>query len=179
MPSTPTTPLSIHLLTALTACSGPASQCKQFAEITQQSADIRSQFDSEIESAQISASGAQSLEELQAAAKEYTAAVDTLTQKLDTMRQSFEGINIDDAQLSEHRESYLLFISESKTALTEAGKAMQLVIDAKTEAEFKAVFGDFTAQANRAFGEIQTLDTEEETIIDAFNTYCEVELGVS
>ncbi len=168
--------LSGFLLIGLMSCNAQASQCKRFADVTQQSQSIRESFDSEIESAQLAASGAQDLEALKAAAEEYTSAVSKVTDQLDAMTQSFEGIALEDEQLDEYRDRYVVFLSESKIALMTASGAMQMVIDAKTEAEFRDSFGTFTAQGDRAFSDLQSLDTEEDDILGQFNAYCAGEL---
>lgn len=168
--------LLFGLISGLVSCNAQASQCKQFADITQQSQSIRESFDSEIENVQLKASGAQNLEELQAAAKEYTGAVSQVTDQLDSMTQSFEGIALTDEQLDEYRDRYIVFLKETKTALGIASGVMQQVIDTKTEAEFRDSFSTLTAQGDRAFSDLQSLDAEEDDILDQFNTYCAGEL---
>lgn len=169
--------LSGFVLFGLVSCNAQASQCKQFADITQQSQSIRESFDSEIEAVQLRASGAQDLEQLKAAAKEYTGAVRQVTDQLDSMTQSFEGITLTDEQLDEYRDRYIEFLKETKTALGIASGVMQQVIDTKTEAEFRDSFGTLTAQGDRAFKDLQSLDTEEDDILGQFNAYCAGEVG--
>ena len=159
-------------LIATVSCDAQASQCKQFAAITQQSQSIRADFDSEIESAQLQASGAQSLEQVKAAAQEYTGAVSNLTDQLNTMRQSFEALTLEDEQLDEYRDRYVVFLSESKATLEDASAAMQMVVDAKTEADFRDSFGTLTTQGDRAASELRVLDAEEDIILNQFNAYC-------
>ena len=160
------------LLVGLTSCNAQDSQCRQFAAITQESQSIRADFDSEIESAQLQASGAQDLAQIKAAAQDYTGAVSKVTGQLDTMRQSFEALTLEDEQLDEYRDRYVVFLSESKATLENAGAAMQMVVDAETEADFRDSFGSLTTQGDRAASELQALDAEEDTILDQFNAYC-------
>lgn len=163
-------------LIVLVGCNAQASQCKQFATITQQSQSTREGFDSEIESAQLQASGAQNLDQLKVAAQEYTGAVSKVTGQLDTMARSFEDLTLADEQLDEYRDRYIVFLNESKTALETASGAMQMVIDAETEADFRDSFGTFTAQGDRAYNDLQALDAEEDDILGQFNAYCAGEL---
>ena len=160
------------LLVGLTSCDAQVSQCRQFAAITQESQSIRAEFDSEIESAQLQASGAQDLAQIKAAAQDYTGAVSKVTSQLDAMRQSFEDLTLEDEQLDEYRDLYVVFLSESKATLETAGDAMQMVVDAETEADFRDSFGTLTAQGDRAASELQVLDAEEDNILNQFNAYC-------
>lgn len=162
----------------LVGCNPPASQCKQFAAVTQQSTSIREAFDQEIETAQVKLSGAQSLSDLQGGAKDYAAAVNKIIDQLDAMTQAFEKINMSDDQLSEYRSQYLSFIEGSKSALTEANGAMQMVIEAQNERDFRAIFGTFTAQSDRAYSQLKALDTQEDEILTQINAYCTESVGL-
>ncbi|NJM98524.1 MAG: hypothetical protein HC800_16385 [Phormidesmis sp. RL_2_1] len=172
--------LLLPFLLSLIACTPqPASQCRQFANITQQSKSIRESFDSDIADAQVKISAAQDLATLQTAAQDYTAAFERVITQLDTMSQAFEQINIADEQLDDYRDRYISFIANTKTALTEGSAAMQLVIDAKTEADFSAIFATFTSQSNAAYSNIQKLDQQEDDILNQFNAYCTETLGLA
>lgn len=160
------------LLIGLVSCDAQVSQCRQFAAITQQSQSIRADFDSEIESAQLQASGAQDLAQIKAAAQAYTGAVSKVTDQLDAMRQSFEDLALEDEQLDEYRDRYVVFLSESKATLETAGGAMQIVVDAETAADFRDRYGTLTAQGDRAASDLQGLDAEEDDILSQFNAYC-------
>ncbi len=161
-----------------TGCNPPASQCKQFAAVTQQSTSIRETFDREIENAQVTLSGAQSLSDLQSGAQDYAAAVNQVVDQLDAMTQAFEQINITDEQLSEYRSQYLSFIANSKSALTDANGAMQMVIEAENERDFRAIFGTFTTQSDRAYNQLQALDIQEDEILTQLNSYCTEAVGL-
>lgn len=166
------------LIFLLAGCNPPASQCKQFAAVTQQSTNIREAFDQDIETAQVKLSGAQSLSDLQGGAKDYAAAVNKVIAQLNTMTQAFEQISITDEQLSEYRSQYLSFVEGSKSALTDANGAMQMVIESKNERDFRAIFGTFTAQSDRAYNKLKALDTQENEILTQLNSYCTESVGL-
>lgn len=163
------------LLLGLASCSNTVSQCGQFASVINQSQEIKNDFESEIESAKIKASGAKGLAELKTSAQEYTAAVETVAGQIEGMSQELSGLDIADEQLDEYRESHVMVISDYKEALLSASGAMQLVVDAKDEDEFRSIFDNFQSQANRAFSNIQSLNAQESDLIGQINTYCNQE----
>ncbi|PZO20327.1 MAG: hypothetical protein DCF25_06770 [Leptolyngbya foveolarum] len=164
--------LGSALLFGLASCSNTVSQCGQFANVINQSQDIKKVFESEIESAKIKASGAKDLAELKTSAQEYTAAVGTVTSQIDGMAQELSGLTLADEQLDEYRDSHVVIISQYKAALLSASEAMQLVIDAKDENAFRGIFDDFQTKANSAFSDIQALNEQESGLIEQVNTYC-------
>lgn len=115
---------------------------------------------------------------MQGGAKDYAAAVNKIIDQLDAMTQAFEKINMSDDQLSEYRSQYLSFIEGSKSALTEANGAMQMVIEAQNERDFRAIFGTFTAQSDRAYSQLKALDTQEDEILTQINAYCTESVGL-
>ena len=165
---------ALILLTALLllSCSSPASQCRQFADVTQQYQPLRDDFKAKIEGSQLKASGAQNLKEVQAAAAEYTAAVNDTTSQLNKMIQDLGRLNINDPQLDEYRENYVIVLTGSKTALSMASEAMQLVLDAKTEDALREVFSTYQTKGNRAYDDILSMDAKESAIVEQVNQYC-------
>jgi hypothetical protein len=164
--------LSAFLIAGLSSCSAAASQCKQFADVTGQYQSLRDGFEADIESAQVKASGAQNLADVQAAATEYTSAVAKTSTQLDAMLQDLSSLNITDAQLNEYRESYLITLTGSKAALETAGDAMKLVQEAKTEAALRDVFSTYQTKGNRAYDDILSLDAQESKLVEQVNKYC-------
>jgi hypothetical protein len=163
---------SLALLAGLSSCSTAASQCKQFADVTQQYQTLRDGFETDIESAQVKASGAQNLADVKVAAAEYTSAVTTITGQLDAMLQDLGNLNITDPQLNEFRESYIITLTGSKTALETAGEAMKMVQDAKTKEALRDVFSAYQTKGNRAYDDILSLDAQESALVDQVNEYC-------
>ena len=164
--------LSSLLLWSLASCSNTVSQCGQFASVINQSQDIKNNFESEIESAKIKASGATGLAELKTSAQEYTAAVETVASQIEEMAEELGGLAIDDEQLDEYRNSHVIVISQYREALLSASEAMQLVVDAKDENEFRSIFDKFQTQANSAFNDIQSLNAQESDLLGQVNAYC-------
>ncbi len=163
---------SAFLLSAIASCGSTVSQCKQFADITQQNQALREGFEADLASSQIEISGAQNLKDVQAAAADYTAAINNVTQQIDTMLQDISELNITDEQLAEYQESYVMTLTGYKTATTSASEAMQLVRDAKTEEALRNVFTTYQTEQNRAYDDILSLDTKETGVIEQVNAYC-------
>lgn len=156
----------------LSSCSTAASQCKQFADVTQRYQSLRDDFEADIKSSQIKASGAQNLKDVQAAAAEYTAAVDDTTSQLEAMVQDLSKLDITDPQLNEYKENYVIALTGSKAALATAGDAMQLVVEAKTEDALRDVFNDYQTKGNRAYDDILSMDAKESATVEQVNEYC-------
>ncbi|MGB3297578.1 MAG: hypothetical protein WBA76_04855 [Phormidesmis sp.] len=156
----------------LSSCSTAASQCKQFADVTQRYQSLRDNFEADIKSSQIKASGAQNLKDVQAAATDYTAAVNETTGQLDAMIQDLGGLNLTDPQLNEYKENYVTALAGSKAALKTAGEAMQLVVNAKTEDALRDVFNDYQTKGNRAYDDILSMDAKESATVEQVNDYC-------
>lgn len=164
--------VSSLLLVGIVSCDRKVSQCNQFADVINQSQSFKAEFESEIQSAMAQASSAQNLEDLQAFAGEYTAAVEKVTDEIGGMEQDLTGLSIDDEQLDEYRDSYVTIITSSREALTTAGNAMQTVAAVKTEDEFRKIFDAFQTQTDSAFSDLQSLSAEESALITQVNDYC-------
>lgn len=166
------TALILFLVFLLSSCSSPASQCKQFADVTQHYQPLREEFEANIKSAQVKASGAKNLKDVQAAATDYSAAVNAAAGKLNDMIQDLGGLNVTDPQLNEYRENYVTALTGSKVALGTASEAMQLVVNAKTEDALRDVFNTYQTKGNRAYDDILLLDAKESAIVKQVNDYC-------
>jgi hypothetical protein len=163
---------SLCLLIGLSGCSTAASQCKQFADVTREYQALRDTFKAEIEGSQVKASGAQSLEDVHAAAADYKTAVANMTGQLDAMLQDLSALSITDQQLAEYRESYVITLTGSKAALGAAGDAMQMVLNAKTKEALRDTFSAYQTKGNRAYDDILSLDAQESALVDQVNAYC-------
>ncbi|MEM6450035.1 MAG: hypothetical protein AAF703_06960 [Cyanobacteria bacterium P01_D01_bin.105] len=160
------------LPTLLIACNSPASQCRQVADTIRQAQSARETFATDIEAAQIKVSGAQTIEDVKAAATDYIAAVRSVNQGLEKTLQALGNINTEDPQLNEYRESYIITLNGSKTALATAGDAMKLVLEAKDEDALRSVFATHQTKSDRAYGDILAQDAKEAALIDQINAYC-------
>jgi len=112
------------------------------------------------------------LAEVQDAAAQYTAAVDTVTSQLDEMIQDLSGLNISDSQLDEYRESYVINLTDSQNALSRAGEAMVSVRDAESEEALRKVFNQYQTEGNQAYDDILTLGASEAALVEQVNEYC-------
>lgn len=164
--------ISTLLIAGLASCSSPASQCKQFADVTLQYGEMRDSFATSIKSSQVSISGAQNLKDVHTAAAEYTRTVDATTSSIDAMLKDLGALSIVDPQLDEYRKSYVINLTASKTALASAGSAMQLMVDAKTEEAMRDSFYTYKTKENQSYDSILAADAEESAIVEQVNAYC-------
>ncbi|MFK8183886.1 MAG: hypothetical protein AB8B99_10975 [Phormidesmis sp.] len=164
--------LSAALITLLSACNSPASQCRQVADAIRQSQSARATFNADIEAAQVKVSGAQNIEGVKAAATDYIAAVRGVNKALEATLQSLGGISTEDAQLNEYRESYIITLNGAQVALGTAGDSMQLVLDAKDEEALRNVFSTHQTKSNRAYDDILAQDARESALVEQINAYC-------
>ena len=169
--------LSGALLLALASCSNTVSQCGQLAAVINQSQSVKDDFEKEIESAKIKAAGSSGLPELKTAAQEYTTAVQTVAGQIDSMGQDLDELNIDDDQLDEYRDRYVTVLTDYQKALSGASEAMQLVVEAKDENEFRDIFDNFQSKANGAFNDIQLSNAQEADLVGLVNGYCTEQAG--
>lgn len=160
------------LLAAIASCSNAASQCKQFADVTRQYQTIRESLEADLASSQIKISGAQNISDVQAAAADYTTAVNQASQQVDTMLQDISELNITDEQLAEYQESYVIALTGYKTAMASAGDAMQLVREAETESALRDVFTTHQAKLNRTYDDTLSIDAKEAAVVEQVNAYC-------
>lgn len=163
---------STFLLSAIASCSNTVSQCKQFADITQQNQTLRSEFEEDLGDAQIMISSAQNISDTQQAAGRYISVINATASEIDEMVQSLSSIDITDEQLAEYRESYVITLTGSKAALDSASDAMQLVRDAKTEEALRKVFNAHQEQGTRAYNQYLAANSQEAPLIEQINTYC-------
>ncbi len=163
---------SAFILSAIASCSNTVSQCKQFADITQQYQTLRTEFEEDLGSAQIMISSAQSLADTHQAADRYIDVISTTASEINEMAQSLSGLDISDEQLAEYRENYVITLTGSEAALESASDAMQLVRDAKTEEDLRKVFNEHQSKGTRAYNDYLTMNSREAPLIEQINAYC-------
>ena len=169
-------PTSLALVMSLVSCSASkVSQCNNFAEVINEAQGFKNEFEAEIDSFTQQASGAQSLEDIQTAAGQYIGAVENVVQNIDGMVGSLNELELADEQLAEYRTNYSNIISGSGQELQVASEAMQLVADAKSEADLSNILNEFQGKANEAFSNLQSLSVDESTLVTDINTYCGAE----
>ncbi|EDX87274.1 hypothetical protein S7335_4982 [Synechococcus sp. PCC 7335] len=164
--------LSSLILLALSSCSGRASQCNQLISTINRSESFVGNYEQSINQSLTQISRAQSLEDITAAADSYIEAVGEASDQTDLLAQDLNDLAIADEQLSSYRDQYASVLAQSSAALTSARSAMQLIADAKTEADFGASFDTFQKQTSTAYEEIQSADSTSSITIEELNSYC-------
>ncbi len=171
-------PVGLASLTLVSCGPSTVAQCNEFADVINQAQVFKDEFETEIDSFTQQAQGAESLGDIQTAATQYIGAVDKVVGSIDGMVTSLNELELADEQLSQYRDGYADIISGSAKELNVAGEAMQLVADAKSEADLSNVLEEFQCKANTAFTNLQTLSQDEATLVNDINTYCGAEAPV-
>ena len=171
-------PVGLAALTLVSCGPSTVAQCNEFADVINQAQVFKDEFETEIDSFTQQAQGAESLGDIQTAATQYIGAVDKVVGSIDGMVTSLNELELADEQLSQYRNGYADIISGSAKELNVAGEAMQLVADAKSEADLSNVLEEFQGKANTAFTNLQTLSQDEATLVNDINTYCGAEVPV-
>ena len=153
---------------------GPSkvSQCNQLAGVVNQTQTFMQDFETEIQSFSQNASQVQSLDDIKAAASQYTSAVDKVVTNLDDLVTSLEGTNLKDETLIQFRGSYVEVVQGFSTALQQASEAMDLVVTVESEAELPAKIEESQAQTIEAVSSIEELSQRESQLISEVNSYC-------
>ena len=160
------------ILLALSGCSSTASQCNQLISAINRSQSFVGDYEQSIDQSLTQISGAQNLEEIKTAADTYISAVSDASSQTSQIAQDITALALDDDQLSGYRDQYASVLTQSSAALTIAQSAMQLIANAKTEADFSASFGTFQEQTSTAYEELQSTDTTGSATIEEINNYC-------
>ncbi len=160
------------ILLALSSCSGTTSQCNQLVSAINRSQSFVSDYEQSINQSLTQISGAQSLDEIKAAADTYISAVSEASDQTNTLAQDITALELNDEQLSGYRDRYASTLTQSSAALTIAQSAMQLIANAKTEADFSASFDTFQKQTSTAYEELQSTDSASSSTIEEINSYC-------
>jgi hypothetical protein len=168
-------PVGLAALSLVSCGPSKVAQCKQFADEINQAQEFKDEFETEIDSFTQQVQGADSLEDIQAAATKYISAVEKLVGSIDGMVTSLNGLELVDDQLSDYRKGYADIIAGSAQELNVASEAMQLVANAQSETDLSSVLTEFQGKANTAFTKLQTLSQDETTLVEDINTYCGAE----
>jgi hypothetical protein len=172
--------MSVALALSLASCSpSKVAQCNSFAEVINQAQGFKDEFEGEINDFTKQASGAKNLTEIQAAATQYIGAVDKVVGNIDGMSTSLTALKLPDEQLAKYRDDYAGVITNSGKELKVASEAMQLVADAKSEADLGKILQEFQSKANTAFGNLQSLSGQEAQLVSEINNYCGAEGGAA
>lgn len=172
-----TRPLSIVAGTAialtLAGCGeSKVSQCNRLAEVVNQTQGFMQEFEAEIQSFSNNAAAVETLDDIKAAATQYTEAVDKVVDNLDGLATTLDETELSDETLVEFRDQYTVVVNGFSTALQEASSAMQLVVNVESEAELPARIEESQQQTVAAVSQIEELSVTESSVIAEVNSYC-------
>ncbi len=153
--------------TALTA------ECDALAETINQNLVFMTAFDAEIAQFSRSASQAETLADITAAANQYITAVDGVVSNLDGLVIELGDVPLTDANLADYRDAYAFVVAGFADALDIAGNAMAIVAATQSEADLAANIEASQGQTYSAVEQIQGLTNQEANVIAAVNTYCD------
>lgn len=156
---------------------GPSkvAQCNQLAEVVNQTQGFMQEFETEIQSFSQSASQVKNLDDIKAAASQYTTAVDKVVTNLDTLVGDLQNTSLKDDTLVQFRDSYVKVVQGFSTSLQDARQAMDLVVTVNSEAELPAKIEESQQKTITAVSSIEELSQQEAQLINEVNAYCGAE----
>lgn len=163
------------MLTALmlTGCgASKVSQCNSLAAVVNETQNFMPEFDADIQTFSEKAAEVKNLEDIKAAASQYTAAVDKVVGNLDSLVQDMEALSLKDETLIQFRTDYIEVVQGFSQALAEASEAMDLVVSIASEEDLPATVEASQKQTVEAASAIEELSQKEAELITAVNTYC-------
>ena len=157
----------------LTGCgASKVSQCNNLAAVVNQTQTFMPEFETDIQAFSESAAQVKNLDDIKAAASQYTAAVDKVVTNLDTLVQDLGAISLKDETLIQFRDDYIGVVQGFSTALEEASQAMNLVVTVASEDDLPATIEASQQQTVSAVEAIENLSQTEATLITDVNAYC-------
>ncbi|MFE4106376.1 hypothetical protein [Almyronema epifaneia] len=166
-------PAGIAIALTLAGCGeSKVTQCNRLAEVVNQTQGFMQEFETEIQSFSSNAASVQNLDDIKAAAGQYTTAVDTVVTNLDGLVTDLEETDLADETLVQFRDEYATVVQGFSSALQQASQAMELVVNVESEAELPASIEASQQQTVEAVNQIEQLSQTESEIINEVNTYC-------
>jgi ABC-type transporter Mla subunit MlaD len=157
----------------LTGCgSSKVSQCNDLAAVVNQTQTFMPEFETDIQAFSESAAQVKNLDDIKAAASQYTAAVDKVVTNLNTLVSDLEAVSLQDETLVAFRDEYIGVVQGFSTALEEASQAMDMVVTVASEDDLPATIEASQQQTVEAVSAIETLSQQEAQLITDVNTYC-------
>lgn len=165
---------SSTLMALLLVGCGPSkvSQCNQLAEVVNQTQGFMKEFESEIQTFSQSASQVKNLDDIKAAASQYTTAVDKVVTNLNTLVGDLQGTSLKDDTLIQFRDNYVEVVQGFSSSLEDAKQAMDLVVTVNSEAELPAKIEESQQKTMTAVTSIEQLSQQETQLINEVNSYC-------
>lgn len=166
--------ISSLALAVLVAGCGPSkvAQCNELADVVNRTQGFMADFETEIQTFSQNASQVRNLDDIKAAASQYTGAVNTVVTNLEGLVVDLEATELQDETLTQFRDSYVAVVQGFGTSLGEARQAMELVVGVESEAELPAAIEDSQSKTLEAVGSIEELSQQEAQLINEVNTYC-------
>jgi len=161
-------------LALLVAGCGPSkvAQCNELADVVNRTQGFMQDFEAEIQTFSQNASQVRNLDDIKAAAGQYTGAVETVVTNLDGLVVDLQGTELQDDTLVQFRDAYVTVVQGFSTSLGEARQAMELVVAVESEAELPAAIEDSQNKTLEAVSSIESLSQQESQLINEVNTYC-------
>lgn len=157
----------------LTGCgASKVSQCNDLAAVVNQTQAFMPEFETNIQAFSESAAQVRNLDDIRAAASQYTTAVDMVVANLDSLVQDLESISLQDEILIQFRSDYVGVVQGFSSALTEASQAMDMVVSVASEDDLPATIEASQQQTVEAVSAIETLSQTEAQLISDVNAYC-------
>ncbi|MEO0490749.1 MAG: hypothetical protein AAFW84_15890 [Cyanobacteria bacterium J06635_15] len=148
------------------------SQCNRLAEVVNQTQGFMQEFETEIQSFSNNAAAVETLDDIKAAATQYTEAVDKVVGNLEGLSTTLSGTDLSDETLIQFRDQYAEVVNGFSGALQEASSAMDLVVNVESEAELPTRIEESQQKTVAAVSQIEELSVTESTVIAEVNSYC-------
>lgn len=167
--------VSVGALVALLLVGcGPSkvSQCNQLAEVVNQTQGFMQEFETEIQGFSQNAGQVKNLEDIKAAASQYTTAVDKVVENLKGLETDLQATELKDETLIQFRDEYIGVVQGFGQALQQASSAMDLVVNVGSEADLPGKIEESQKKTMEAVSAIEQLSQTESRLISDVNTYC-------
>lgn len=145
------------------------AQCNQLADIVNQTQGFMQEFEGSI---QVLGNSTSRMSDVKLAARENTASFDKAVTNLGSLVTDLQASTLQDTTLSQFRDSYIEVIQGFISALTDAGKAMDLVNEVKAESELSSKIQESQQETITAVTAIKDLSQTESQLINEVNAYC-------
>ncbi|MGD1907705.1 MAG: hypothetical protein ACFB0C_17190 [Leptolyngbyaceae cyanobacterium] len=149
-----------------------AVECDALAETINQNLTFMTAFETEILAFSQSASQAETLDDITAAADQYITAVDGVVANLDGLVLELGDVSILDADLANYRDAYAIVVAGFADALETAGDAMEIVANTESEAELPGNIEALQSGTFDALEQVQGLTSQEAEVIAGVNAHC-------
>jgi hypothetical protein len=166
--------LSLHS-SAVGQSDAPVEECNQFSAVVNQNQEILSDFEQGIGVFSRSASQAETLQDVTAAASEYVDILDNVTEDLNGLTSNLTAVPLTDNQLLSHRDDYVTVVAGIGEVLITLSSSMSTVAESTSEAELVDSLETVSSDTLGMVEVIEELSAKESDIVSELNTYCGAE----